>query len=90
MLVDCPVCDCRHRLNDRYDNTEFICLNGGSRRNRKTFQNLVPTDLLTRNEPLMNRTSTKVDEARPVTVITNGRPDYRRTGERLNTKVRNW
>ena len=90
MLVKCPVCDCRHRLNDRYDNTEYICLNGTSRNNQKIFQNMVPTDILSRNSPLTNRTSTKIDEARPVTVLTNGRPDYKATGERLNVKIRNW
>ena len=90
MLVDCPVCDCRHRLNDRYDNMDFICLNGASRDNQKIFQNMVPEDLLTRSNPVMNRTSTKVDEARPVTVITNGKPSFRNTGERVGEVIKNW
>ena len=89
MLFKCPVCKGTHSVPDRYDNTEFICQNGPSKEGRKTFQDMVPEDLLTRNEPLMNRSSTKEDVQRPATVLVAG-PDYRPTGERIGQLKTNY
>jgi len=84
------VCGERHSVPDRYDNKDYVCLNGDSRRNQKTFQNMAPEDLFTRNRPLWNQFSTKVDEARPVTMILNG-PDFRASGERITSRKKtNW
>ncbi len=49
---------------------------------------MTPTDLLTRNEPLKNRFSTKVDEARPVTVFP--QVEFRNTADKLGTNKTNW
>jgi len=78
MMIKCPVCNNRHVLPDNYDNKDFICPNVGL--TPKIFQNLIPTDLLTRAGYNMNTRSTKVDEARPTTIIVEG-PSYRRTGD---------
>jgi len=89
MLFKCPVCKGLHSVNNNYDNTEFICQNGPSRLGRKTFQNMTPEDLLTRNEPLMNRSSTKEDVQIPATVLVGG-PDYRPTGEKIGQLETNY
>jgi len=89
MLFRCPVCKANHSVPDNYDNTEFICQNGPSRAGRKTFQNMKPEDLLSRNEPLMNRSSTKSDVQRPATVLVGG-PDYRPTGEKIGRLEKNY
>jgi hypothetical protein len=66
-MVLCPVCHNRHPVNANYDNEEFICSNTGP--TPKTFQNMVPETLLTKNNYVMNRASTKEDVSnRPVTV----------------------
>jgi len=89
MLISCPVCHERHSIQNNYDKSDYICQNGPSRRNRKTFQNMTPNDLLTRNDPLMNRSSTKEDVQRPATVIV-GRPEYRPTGEKIGQLKKNY
>jgi len=48
-----------------------------------------PEDLLSRNEPLMNRSSTKSDVQRPATVLVGG-PDYRPTGEKIGRLEKNY
>jgi len=89
MMFKCPVCKERHSVPDNYDNTDYICQNGPSRRSRKTFQNVTPENLMEKNEPLMNRSSTLVDEARSATVLVKG-PDFRPTAEKLSSLKKNW
>lgn len=89
MLFDCPVCHERHSIQSNYDNSDYICENGPGRRNRRTFQDMKPNDLLSRNEPLGNRFSTKEDVQRAATVIVSG-PDFRATGERIGKKEKNY
>ena len=87
MLFKCPVCHERHSVPDRYDNKEYVCTNGPGRRSRRTFQNMTPNDLLTRNEPLRNRSSTKSDVQRAATVLVAG-PDFKSNGERITQHVK--
>ena len=89
MMFKCPVCKERHSVPDRYDNTEYVCQNGPSRRSRKTFQNMVPEDQLEKNEPLMNRSSTLEDVERAATVNIAG-PTYRQTGEKIGQLKKNY
>ena len=89
MMFKCPVCSAIHSVPDKYDNTEYICQNGPSRNGRKTFQNLVPEDQLSRNEPLMNKSSTLEDVQRAATVNVVG-PDYRKSGERVGSLKKNY
>jgi hypothetical protein len=89
MMFKCPVCKERHTVPNNYDNKDYICQNGPSRRSRKTFQNMTPDDLLSRNEPLMNRTNTKADVTRAATVLIGG-PDFRPGGERLGQLKKNY
>jgi hypothetical protein len=48
---------------------EYVCSNSNNRHSKKIFQDLTPEDILTRNNPFMNRASTTVDENRAVTVL---------------------
>ncbi len=89
MMFRCPVCRERHSVPDRYDNKDYICVNGPSRINRKTFQNMKPDDILTRNEPLWNRSSTKEDVIRAASII-NIVPEFRLTGEKIGQLEKNW
>ena len=89
-MFKCPVCKERHSVPNNYDNSEYICQNGPSRISRKTFQNVVPEDLLTRNEPLMNRSSTFTDEARAATVFIAKEPEFRGDGERIGNRKINY
>jgi len=90
MLIRCPVCGDRHRVNDNYDNQDIICLNTANRRNQRTFQDQVPEDLLTRDGVNFNSRSTRVNEARAATVNIS-RPDFNGAGEKISsTKKRNW
>jgi len=83
LLFECPVCKQRHRVNDNYDNEDFICPNTG--RNQKIFRRMVPDDLLSRNN-LLNSRSTRINEARETTVLVEGRTSFRTTGEKLGTR----
>ena len=69
MIFNCPVCHDIHRVNDNYDKEDYICSNSLNRKNPKTFDKMVPEDQLTRAGYNFNRSSTKIDETRPVTVI---------------------
>lgn len=89
MMVDCPVCHERHSVQNNYDNKDYICQNGPSRRSRRTFQNMTPNDLLSKNEPLMNRSNIKTDVQRAATVIVGG-PDFRAGGEKLGQLKKNY
>lgn len=73
----CPVCHNRHPVNANYDNEEFICSNSSSWSSPKTFQDITPETLLTKNNYLMNRADTKEDAIRPVTVKVGTEPDFR-------------
>jgi len=88
MLFECPVCKQRHSVQDKYDNSDFICPNE-STLNQKVFQMMVPDDLLTRSGFAMNRSSTKVNEARPATII-NIKPGFRPTGEKIGQLKKNY
>ena len=83
MMFKCPVCGERHRVNDNYDNYDTICLNTANRISPKTFQNITPNNILSREGFNFNRSSTKIDEKRAVTVIVDGKPDYKPTAERI-------
>jgi len=83
MLIDCPICHDKHSVPDNYDNTEVICMRG------KIFQDMEPTDILSRNEFNKNRYGTKVDENRKVTVQTDG-PSFRTTGEKIGQNKTNY
>jgi hypothetical protein len=87
MIFKCPVCKEKHIVNDKYDNSDFICQNTG--RTQKTFQDLVPETQLTNNQFNMNRSSTLVDENRPATII-NIKPEYRPTGEKIGQLKKNY
>lgn len=89
MMFKCPVCRDLHRVNDKYDNDDYICSNTVNRVSPKTFQNMVPVDLLEKNMFLNNTASTKVDERRATTVIV--KPTHRtRAGSRIGTLKKNW
>lgn len=69
-MFKCPVCHDLHRINDQYDNQDYDCPATHLYANkRKTFQNMKPTDLMTRPGYNMNMTSTKIDEHRDATII---------------------
>ena len=85
MMFKCPVCGDRHILQDNYDNQDYICLNTSNRVSQKIFQGMEKIDQLTVPMYPMNVHSTKVTEARAVTVLVGGRPDYRRNAERIGT-----
>ena len=89
MMFECPACHERHRVNDNYDQQDFICLNSANRQTPKTFQDMTPEDLLTRNSPLWNRSSTKIDEKRAVTVV-GIKTSFHMTGEKIGTKKLNY
>ena len=74
-----------HRVNDKYDNSDFICPNTDT----KTFKEVTPTDQLTRSGFNMNRSSTLANEVRPATII-NITPDYRPTGEKIGKLKKNY
>jgi len=75
MLFRCPVCKQNHSVPDNYDTSDYICQNTDGGRWSKTFNDLTPEDLLSRNRPMFNRMSTKVDETRPATIIKLERED---------------
>jgi len=89
MIFKCPVCGERHIVPDRYDNKDYVCANSANRLSPKTFQDMVPTDLLTRSGYNMNTASTRVDEKRAVTILIDG-PSFRRTGDKIGTRKKNF
>lgn len=89
MMFKCPVCKGMHTVNNNYDNKEFICQNGPSRRGRKTFQDQVPEDILTQNSYNWNRSSTKEDVTIAATINV-GDPKYRPTGEKIGQIKKNY
>jgi hypothetical protein len=84
MMFRCPVCGERHVVPDNYDNSDYMCPNGSNRISRKVFNDVVPNDLLTKNNFTMNRRSTKVDEARAVPIEVHA-PGFRRDGTKIGT-----
>ena len=86
MMFKCPVCHKRHTVPNNYDQEDYICQNTT---NAKTFQDLTPTDQLTKNNYEMNRSSVLIDEVRPATIIDikNG---YRPTGEKIGQLKKNY
>ena len=89
MMFKCPVCGDRHTVPDNYDNKEYVCLNTSNRVSQKIFQDLKPTDILSRNSYNWNRSSTKEDAGRPATVLVGG-PDFRPTGDKIGTLKKNY
>ena len=88
MMIDCPVCHNRHSVPDNYDNDIFECNNSGP--TPKEFKELTPITLMTRAGYNMNRSSTRVNEERPVTINLNG-PDFLGNGEKRTSQKRiNW
>ena len=82
MIIKDPWGD-KHRVNDRYDNSDIDISTS------HVFNELTPTDLLTRAGYNWNRTSTRVNESRDVTLKING-PMYKENGLRINKKMKNW
>jgi len=89
MMIDCPVCGKKHTVNDRYDNKDFICPNTTNAPNQKIYQDVKPTDQLTRSGYNWNRSSTLEDTAIPTTIEIHG-PDYRPTGEKIGQLKKNY
>ena len=88
-MIKCPVCGDRHSVPNNYDNQDIICQNSANRIAPKTFQNMKPDNILSRSAYNYNRSSTKIDEKRPVTVLIKG-PDYRPTGEKIGHLEKNY
>ena len=84
MLISCPVCHERHRVNTHYDNQDYICSNTDQRQSQKIFRGVKPSNILSRSAYNYNAASTKIDEARAVTVLVHG-PSYRDNGEKITT-----
>ena len=75
-----------HSLPDEYDNKEIIVPSTQT----ETFQDVIPTDILSRRAYNYNRASTRTDEARAVTVLIGG-PTHGDDGLELGKKrPRNW
>lgn len=89
MIFKCPVCGDIHRVNDNYDNSDFICLNSANRVNQKIFQDIVPEDQLTKNAYNFNTGSTLEDAGRPATVMPK-KHQYKRTGQKVNIDKKNY
>jgi len=87
MLISCPVCGQRHSVNDRYDNSDFICPNTSTGRDPKTFQDMTPTTLLSRARPNFNKHSTKEDVVRPATLI-NLNPVLNGSGDKIKSSIK--
>jgi len=74
-----------HRVNDRYDNSDLDISTD------HVFNEMVPNDILTKNDFPMNRASTRVNESRDVTLIIKGPSDRKITGIKMGKKVpTNW
>jgi len=84
-MFKCPVCGNRHRINDGYDNQDYECPNSNK---PTTFQDLKPTNQLTRAMYWNNRASVLEDDNRPVTIM-NPRPSYREDGTSIDTERKN-
>ncbi len=91
-MFKCPICHDLHRVNDRYDNDEYDCPSThlyGNR--RKTFQDMKPTDLLTRSGYNWNMTSTKVDEHRSATIKPKVvKSDINKLNKMRSRRINNW
>lgn len=77
-VFKCPACNEIHTVQE-YDNKDYVCENSSNRISQKVFNDVVPTDLMTTSGFMVNTHSTKVDEAREVTVEISG-PEYRNDG----------
>lgn len=88
MLFKCPVCKDFHRVNNQYDQQDYICpATHGAGGKRKIFQNMIPTDLLSRSGFNWNVFSTRIDENRAATIIPK---PFKSDASRVNrTKRRN-
>ena len=69
MLFRCPVCKQNHSVPDNYDKSDYICQNTEGGRWSKTFNDMTPTDLMSRDRPNFNKHSTKIAETRPATIV---------------------
>jgi hypothetical protein len=74
----------RHSVPDNYDNKDIIITPN------HTFREMTPTDILSRKAYEKNTTSTRVNETRDVTLLTKGKPGFRRNGLKIGTRVKNW
>ena len=88
MIVKCPVCKDRHILPN-HDSKDYICENSNNRVSPKTWNNMTPTDLMTRNRASWNVNSTKIDEVRPATVQVVG-PSFRSDGSKIGSLKKNY
>ena len=80
----CPVCGRIHYVPDEYGHKDYICQNSSNAPNQKIFKQVEPIDQLTRGGYNWNRLSTKVNEAREVT-IHNVVGTYRNDGAKQGT-----
>ena len=90
IIFECPVCGETHVVPDYYDNEDYICPNSANRVTPKVFNKMIPTDILSRANYPMNRHSTKVNERRAATVLVNGQPSFRRSGDRIGSLRTNY
>jgi hypothetical protein len=73
-----------HRVNDKYDNQDIII------EPNHVFQELTPTNILSRTAYNQNRSSTRVNEARHVTLKIEG-PSFHQDGRRIGKgRKTNW
>jgi len=82
MIIEDPVTKERYSVPDNYDNDEIIVLNSSNRISQRVFQDMIPNDQLSRSGYNWNRRSTRIDEARAVTVKLTGKPTFLDSGER--------
>lgn len=69
-LFKCPVCGNNHPVQRGEEGLEAGCSNSTSSPKHKTFQNMQPNDILTKNNFPLNQLSTKEDvTGRPATVF---------------------
>lgn len=88
-MFKCPVCGDRHSVPDNYGHGDYICLNSSNRAKQKVFNDMVPEDILSRNQ-LMNTRSTRIDEARAATIVDIS-PSFRRDATPIGRlEGKNW
>jgi len=74
-----------HSVQDKYDNQDIVISTDHE------FDEMTPTDQLSRSAYNWNRASTRINESRDVTLI-NLKPLNRKVfpGTRMGTRVKNW
>ena len=86
MMIKCPVCKCYHSVRE-YDADDYICLNSGP--TPKTFDEMEPTDQLTRGGYPQDFANTRVNEIREVTLV-DLKPALNKRSDKIGKRVKNW